>query len=171
MRTRSGCIALRSVWPCHYLLLGALNAALWPRAAQSQREGGTATVAEDLGANSGPLLCFGTVYAFTVPLLAPMLFGPAFGRSVLLGQVLSPGYCVAILANPLGLVGYALGLARIYLADQPCSTRCGRCYASLALAAVAPLGAALAFVANAFSGGAIQGVVLWRRAAQLPEGE
>ena len=55
----------------------------------------------------------GIVYALTVPLLVPMLFGAAFGRSVLLGQVLSLGYCVAILANPLGVVGYALGLARI----------------------------------------------------------
>jgi O-antigen/teichoic acid export membrane protein len=147
------------------MLLGATTAALWPRA--------SATVAPDevralliktLRLTS--LTAFGAlIYAALVPRLAPALFGGGYAGSVLLGQLLSLRYVLAILGAPLGVIGYSLGLVRVYWLINILQLTIVLVINLVLLPRVGPMGSAIAYLANELVGLGTVGTLTWRRLA------
>jgi len=103
-------VAMRFTLPLT-IALGALSNALWPRTS------GTKTPVHLLKKVFGltaMLSCFALIYSLFAPYLSSNLFGVAYEKSRLIGQVLCLRYSIAILVNPLVLIGYSFGLVRVY---------------------------------------------------------
>ena len=103
------------------------------------------------------------LYALFVPLLAPFIFGEAYRQSVRLAQILSFGQCVAILFNPLGVIGYSIGMARVYWIVNLFQL----CLVFTMLVVLLPVygtvGAAVTFVVSTVVGSLIVGAILLRK--------
>lgn len=96
------------------IVLGALNTALWPRAsALTSVQDSLALLRKTLRLSMLLAVC-ATPYALGAPLVAPWLFGPEYGASTMLGQLLCARYLFAILACPLGVIAYSFGFVRVF---------------------------------------------------------
>lgn len=147
------------------MLLGATTAALWPRAAAM-------TVTEDIRTLLVKTLrlsllaaLVALMYAVMVPRLAPALFGASYSDSILLGQLLSLRYVFAILGAPLGVIGYSLGLVRVYWLVNLLQLTTVVSINLVLLPRIGPVGSAIAYLANELVGLAIVGTLTWRRLA------
>ena len=152
------------------MLLGATTAALWPRAA-------AVTATSDVRALLGRtvrlslLVAFvALVYAVWVPQLAPALFGANYSGSILLGQLLSLRYVLAILSAPLGVIGYSLGLVRVYWLVNLLQLATVLTINLVLLPRIGAVGSAIAYLANELVGLAVVGTLTWRRLAVSPGG-
>lgn len=96
------------------IVLGALNTALWPRASLLNSAQGTTDLFKKTFRLSLITAALGTLYALTVPLLTPIIFGDIYISSILLAQLLCIRYCLAIMICPLGVIGYSFGMVRLY---------------------------------------------------------
>jgi O-antigen/teichoic acid export membrane protein len=159
-------IASRTALPLMFLLT-ALSTALWPRASA------VATVLEVQALLRKTLKVSvlvsvaGVAYAIVVPLLIPVLFGDVYAPSVLLAQIISLGYCIAIMANPMTMVGYSFGMARIYWVVNLLQMVIVLALLVLLLPRIGVLGAAMTFVANNLVGGLINGYLVLRKSRTL----
>jgi O-antigen/teichoic acid export membrane protein len=96
------------------MLLGAVSTALWPRAGGAT-DGPAARVLLLRTLRLSGLLSVVTVaYSVGAPLVAGWLFGDVYAPATTLAQVLCIRYCLSILVNPLGIIGFNLGLVRLY---------------------------------------------------------
>jgi O-antigen/teichoic acid export membrane protein len=105
------------------------------------------------------------IYAVLVPRLAPALFGGSYAGSVLLGQLLSLRYVLAILGAPLGVIGYSLGLVRVYWLINILQLTIVLVINLVLLPRVGPMGSAIAYLANELVGLGAVGTLTWRRLA------
>lgn len=96
------------------VLLAAINTALWPRASSLVRIEDKAALLRKTFRLCSMVALAAVAYAIGAPHLAPLLFGARYSGSVLLGQLLCIRYLIAILVCPLGVIGYSLGLVRMY---------------------------------------------------------
>lgn len=94
------------------IALGALNTALWPRASGITAPHHLLRLVKTTFALTALVACLALIYSASAPLLAPFLFGTAYGNSAMLGQLLSLRYCLSLLICPLGIIGYSFGLVR-----------------------------------------------------------
>ncbi|MCC6398101.1 MAG: hypothetical protein IT282_13895, partial [Bacteroidetes bacterium] len=111
----------------------------------------------------------GAVYAIFAPMLAPFLFGKEFEGSTLLGQILCLRYAFAMLVAPVGVIGYSLGMVRIYWMINLLQLVAVVLINVLFLPVVGPIASALALLVNELIGASLAGVVLWKR-LQAAEG-
>ena len=156
------------------MVLGAFTTALWPRAsALTTPPQARALIRKTIG-GSLLLAAGGVLYAFTVPYLAPVLFGAEYEASVPVSRVLALGYAVAMLGNPVSVIGYGLGLARYYWITNILQMLVVVIMLLWLLPLWGPVAAAVTFVVNNAVGGLVNGALLWRRVRQLapaPEGQ
>lgn len=145
------------------MALGAVNTALWPRAA-------AAATVEAVGAMMRRTirLCFaaavaGMIYAICAPLLIPTVFGTAYGSSVYLSQLLGCRYVIAMLICPLGVIGYSLGLIRVYVITNLLQLLLVVWINCMLLPRFGPVGSAWALLANELFGSIVIGCSIWRR--------
>lgn len=96
------------------IILGAMNTALWPRASGVASASETRRLLKKTFAMSAAVAFAGVIYALAAPPLAPLLFGHQYHPTILLGQLLSLRYCIAILICPVAVIGYSYGLVRVY---------------------------------------------------------
>lgn len=150
------------------VILGALTTALWPRVSTVTTVAGVRTLLRRTMKASVVIAAGGLVYALTVPFLVPVFFGPAYRDSMVLTQLVSIGYCVGLLANPVTVVGYSLGLARFYWITNLIQFAVVTVLLVLLLPRFGALAAAFTFIANAATGALINGFVLWMKTRQLP---
>lgn len=96
------------------IILGAMNTAVWPRASSAGNTSEAIRLLKKTFGISVIVAIASMIYAVAAPLFAPLLFGDQYQPMVLLGQLLSFRYCIAILICPVAIIGYNFGLVRIY---------------------------------------------------------
>ncbi|OGS01918.1 MAG: hypothetical protein A2V88_13680 [Elusimicrobia bacterium RBG_16_66_12] len=155
-------IATRAALPLVFLL-GGLNTALWPRASSLTSLAEFRNLVRKTLKASVVVAMMGGVYAIIVPFVVTLLFGSQYHASGGLARIIVFGYCVACLANPIGVVGYSIGLARVYWIVNLFQMALVVAMLVLLLPHYGALGAAWAFLINTLSGGLINGMLVWRR--------
>ncbi len=145
------------------LVLGALNTALWPRASSLRSMEEVRSLLSKTFKASALVAAAGIVYALFVPLLAPFIFGEAYRQSVRLAQLLSLGQCVAILFNPVAVIGYSIGMARVYWVVNLIQLCLVFTMLIILLPVYGPVGAAVTFVVSTVVGSLIVGAILLRK--------
>lgn len=150
------------------VLLGALNTALWPRVSAAGAGESLRLMRRTLHLTV-PAAVLGVGYALFVPLLMPGIFGEAYRDGILLGQVLSLRYCFSLLISPLGLIGYSLGLVRVYWGINLIQLGVVVGLNLLLLPRIGPLASALAMLANELVGAVIIGILIGRRMRRMKE--
>jgi O-antigen/teichoic acid export membrane protein len=105
----------------------------------------------------------GLAYSILMPLVSPWLFGPAYSPGVQLGQLLCIRYCFAILTCPLGLIGYNLGLVRVYWVINLLQFGAVVGINLLLIPVMGPAGAAIALIVNEFVGALCIGALIWSK--------
>jgi O-antigen/teichoic acid export membrane protein len=149
------------------IILNAINAALWPRASAVRSVAEAARMLRQTFRLSVVVAAMALLYAFFVPLLAPSLFGPAYSQSVGLGQLLSLRYAFAILICPIGVVGYSLGMVRVYWWINIIQLAAVFCVNLFLLPHIGPMASALALIANEIIGVTLAGVMIARKIKTL----
>jgi O-antigen/teichoic acid export membrane protein len=151
------------------IILNAINAALWPRASAVRSVPEAVRMLRQTFRLSVVVAALALLYALIVPLLAPSLFGAAYARSVGLGQLLSLRYAFAILICPIGVVGYSLGMVRVYWWINIIQLVAVFLVNYLFLPHFGPTASALALLANEAIGVTLAGIMIARRIRGLKE--
>jgi O-antigen/teichoic acid export membrane protein len=149
------------------LLLAAVSGALWPRASARRDPHEALALLRRTFYLSLPLGALAVLYAFVVPLLTPWLFGSAYKDSRLLAQVLCIRFAFAILIVPVGVIGYSLGLVRVYWVINLVQLIVVAAIDVALIPRIGPMAAALALVVSEILGVTLAGAVLVRRARQI----
>jgi O-antigen/teichoic acid export membrane protein len=105
----------------------------------------------------------GLVYAITVPLLAPFLFGTRYAASVLVGQLLCVRFVIAILICPVAVVCYTLGFVRIYWIVNLVQLVAVVAANVILLPRIGLLGSAIALIINDSVGFIVVGALIWSK--------
>ena len=150
------------------MLLGALNTALWPRVSSAEGMESLRLMRRTLQLTV-PAAVLGVGYALIAPVLIPWVFGDAYRDAILLGQVLSLRYCFSLLVCPLGLIGYSLGLVRVYWVINLIQFGVVIAVNLMLLPRIGPLGSALAMLMNELVGAVIIGVLIGVRTQRMRE--
>ncbi|HEX7574218.1 MAG TPA: oligosaccharide flippase family protein [Bacteroidota bacterium] len=150
------------------IVLNAITAALWPRASASKSNRETVVMMSQTFRLCAIVALCGAVYAIVVPLLAPVLFGHAYAESVILGQVLSLRYALAILICPVGVISYSFGMVRVYWWINLVQLAVVLLINFVFLPRIGPLASALALVANEIIGVTFAGRIILKRIKTLP---
>ena len=145
------------------IVLGGLNTALWPRASALRTLSDTRRLLQKTFGVSLGIAAAGTAYSLAAPLLAPWLFGEAYSGGILIGQLLCLRTCLSILICPVGVVGYSLGLVRVYWLINVVQLALVVGLNVVLLPRLGPLGAAVALVANDLAGLVLAGWLILRR--------
>jgi O-antigen/teichoic acid export membrane protein len=159
-------IASRTALPLMFVLT-ALGTALWPRASAVSTVREVQALLRKTLKVSVLVSLAGVAYSIAVPLLIPFLFGAAYEPSVLPAQIISLGYCIAIMANPMTMVGYSFGMARVYWLVNLLQMAVVLALLVLLLPRLGLLAAALTFVANNLVGGVVNGYLVMRKSRAL----
>lgn len=106
-------VAMRIMLPLTFFLT-ALNTALWPRAASLKDPEAIVGLAKRTVRLTLLAMIPLVLYSVFVPMVAPYIFGDQYDDIVLLSQLLCLRFLFTLLINPIGLIGYSLGLVRLY---------------------------------------------------------
>lgn len=149
------------------VLHGAIASALWPRAAARLPLEESITMLRVSFWMGSVVAAAGALYAVAFPLLAPVLFGEQYQASVLLGQILSLRYALALLIAPIAVMGYSFGMVREYWWINILQLVTVVSINIVLLPTLGPLASALALIANEIVGGVLAFTVLRRRIRHL----
>ncbi len=149
------------------IVLGALNTALWPRASALISLSKTTEMIGKTFRLSVMVAFAGLCYAILVPLATPYIFGPTYGKGILLGQILCLRYCISILICPIGVIGYSLGLVKVYWWINVLQLIVVVVVNAIFLPQVGAMGAALALIANEILGFTLAAYFIWRRIVDI----
>lgn len=152
------------------ILLTAIGGALWPRASSHVALDDIRVLIRKTFRLSVAVGGLAAVYAFVVPIFAPVFFGPAYAGSTFLGQILCLRYAFAIVIAPIGVIGYSLGMVRIYWLINLLQLVIVYIINIVFLPTLGPLASALALLANELVGVLLAGTIVWRKisASQTP---
>jgi len=145
------------------VLLAAMNTALWPRASSLVLMGDKIALLRKTLRLCSMVALAGIAYAIGVPMLAPLLFGARYAKSVSLGQLLCFRYLLAILACPVGVVGYSVGLVRVYWILNLLQLMAVVAINSLLLPAIGPVASTVALIVNEVFNVVGVGFLIWRK--------
>jgi O-antigen/teichoic acid export membrane protein len=145
------------------ILLTAIGGALWPRASAHVALEDIRDLIRKTFRLSAAAGILAAVYAITVPILAPMFFGSAYAGSTFLGQVLCLRYAFAIVIAPIGVIGYSLGMVRIYWLINLLQLVIVYIINIFFLPTLGPLASALALLASELLGALLAGGIVWRK--------
>jgi O-antigen/teichoic acid export membrane protein len=149
------------------LVLAAVSGALWPRASSRTDPHAALALLKRTFQLSIPLGLLAVVYALVMPLLTPWLFGSSYASSRALAQVLCFRYALAILIVPVGVVGYSLGLVRIYWIINLVQLVAVAILDVTLLPRLGPMAAAIALVVSEVLGVTLAGGALLVRARRI----
>jgi O-antigen/teichoic acid export membrane protein len=149
------------------IILGALNTALWPRASATGSLVKSTELIRKTFRMSFLVAIVGLVYSVTAPLMTPELFGPTYKDGILLGQLLCVRYCIAILACPIGIIGYSFGLVSSYWLVNSLQLIVIVALNIVMLPRIGPIGAALSLIANDLIGSILISLMIFRKVAFL----
>lgn len=145
------------------VLLNAMTAALWPRAAaQTSKEESIAMLKKTFRYSLAISVC-AVLYAVVVPLLAPVLFGEVYAKSQFLGQLLCVRYAIAILICPIGVIGYNFGLVKVYWLINLAQLIAVIAINVYFLPIIGPVGSAIALLGNEIVSSSLAGLVIWMK--------
>lgn len=145
------------------IVLGALNTALWPRASTLTSFEKTIEMITKTFRLSSLVALAGLIYAILAPLSTPYIFGPIYGKGITLGQVLCLRYCFAILTCPIGIIGYSIGLVRVYWLINIVQLIVVVSANVILLPQIGAIGSAMALIANELIGFTILAVIIWQK--------
>lgn len=145
------------------IILGALNTALWPRASAITTLAKARVIIGKTFRISLLVSLAGICYSVVVPFCTPYVFGPKYAAAVVLGQVLCVRYCLAILTCPIGVIGYSLGLVRVYWWINLLQLVAVVVVSILLLPRIGTMGSAVALIVNEVIGFCICGGIIYRR--------
>lgn len=145
------------------IVLTAIGGALWPRASSQQTVEQVVLLMRKTFQLSVALGIVAAVYAMLFPYFAPLLFGRDFAESRLLAQILCFRYAIAIMIAPVGVIGYSLGMVRVYWIINLTQLCAVVLLNMIFLPTLGPLASALALLANEVLGFTLAGAVLWKR--------
>jgi O-antigen/teichoic acid export membrane protein len=149
------------------VLHGAIASALWPRAAIRLPLEESITMLRTSFWMGTVVAAAGALYAVAFPLLAPFLFGDEYQGSVLLGQVLSLRYALAILIVPISVMGYSFGMVRVYWWINILQLVAVVGINVAFLPVLGPMASALALIVNEIIGGTLAFTILRGRIRHL----
>jgi hypothetical protein len=149
------------------IILNAINAALWPRASGAKSLTETVAMLKQTFRLSFIVALCATAYALVAPLLAPVLFGEAYAGSRTLAQILSLRCALAILISPIGVIGYSLGMVRVYWWINMVQLAAVLAINFIFLPRIGPMASALALIANEIIGVSLAGGMMLRRIHSL----
>lgn len=150
------------------IALGALNTALWPRAAAAEGRDATVALLRRTFKLSCLLAAACVPYALVAPMLAPTLLGAEYEASVWLGQLLCLRGTLAILICPVGVVGFNLGLVNRYWLVNLLQLVAVVTINAWLLPLVGAVGAAIALIANDATGLLVLGWMIRREIRSGP---
>lgn len=145
------------------ILLTAIGGALWPRASSQVALDDIRVLIRKTFRLSVAVGGLAAVYAIVVPIFAPLFFGPAYAGSTFLGQILCLRYAFAIVIAPIGVIGYSLGMVRIYWLINLLQLVIVYIINIVFLPTLGPLASALALLANELVGVLLAGTIVWRK--------
>jgi O-antigen/teichoic acid export membrane protein len=145
------------------LLITAINTALWPRVAAITTLEGNKNLLRSamlltIFAVFGALL-----YAVFAPLFMPFVFGAGYESGILVARLLCLGWCIYLLATPIGVISYNFGVVRISWLIGLFALITIVTVNVWLLPIIGPLGAAIAFIIAAIFGSFCGGVFLWSK--------
>jgi O-antigen/teichoic acid export membrane protein len=149
------------------LLTGAITSSLFPKVSAARSSHSLRVLAIRALKMSG-VACLGAIiYSLIVPELAPVLLGERYRSSILIGHILCVRGCLTLLAAPLEVVGYGLGLAKSYVRlniVQLVAVSAINFFYVPHYGAIVP---ALALIANDGIRVVVIGWLMWRKRAEL----
>jgi len=151
------------------VLLSSIQIILWPRVAKMKSAYEIRSAIVKLTKMVLVLTVGCGIYSLTVPLLAPLIFGKEYGASVLPAQVLSLRLCLALMLGPIHMVGYNLGLIRIYWIVNLLQLSLVVGLNVWLLPRIGLLGSAFALLGNDLLGIVILGPIIWTAVGNLEE--
>lgn len=95
------------------MLLNALSTALFPRAAVFLDKERQLILIKKTFILSICIASIGAIYAFSIPLVIPIIFGGTYSSAILIGQLLCIRYCIALIICPMGIIGYSFGMIKV----------------------------------------------------------
>jgi O-antigen/teichoic acid export membrane protein len=147
--------------------LSALNTALFPRASALSCLTKTRELLGKTFRLSMLVAFAGLLYSVIAPLSIGFIFGAAYEKGALLGQILCLRYSIAILTCPIAVIGYSLGMVKIYWWINLLQLIAVVVINYLLLPKIGALGSALALIANEMITFTLVGFILWRRVAAM----
>ena len=149
------------------MFLTAFNTAIWPRS--SSITGINETISFLKKTLKIGLLVFipAFIYSVGAPFLIPVIYGKAFSASVLISQLLCLRYAISILVSPVGIIGYNLGLVRIYWINNLVQLVVVVLINVILLPKIGPVASAIALIGNEITGLVLSAIVIKRRIGKL----
>jgi O-antigen/teichoic acid export membrane protein len=151
------------------MILGALNTALWPRAASLSCPKQVVELLRKTFRISLLIAGGAVVYAYSAPFLAPLIFGPTYDGLILIAQVLSFRYCISILMCPIGIIGYSFGMVKTYWWINIVQFIAVVVISVMFLPKIGLMASALALIANELVGFSIVGILIYRKINSMEE--
>lgn len=145
------------------IILGAINTALWPRVAAFVSEKEIANAVHTTFKFSALVAFVALFYSLIAPLTTSFIFGQEYGAAIIIGQVLCFRYCISILICPIGIIGYNLGMVRVYWWINLLQLVVVVVISVLLLPIIGPMGSAIALIANEVIGSSITGLIISRK--------
>lgn len=145
------------------VVLAAINTALWPRASALTSKPHIMHLLKTTFKLSVITAILALIYSIVAPLLTPWIFGAAYISGIILGQVLCIRYCLSILICPLGVIGYSMGLVKVYWIINLIQLVIVLLISVIFLPIIGPLASALALIANELVNLFIVGFIIWRK--------
>lgn len=144
------------------VLLSAMNTALLPRASALRDPADLARITMRSARLTSLAGVVGLVWSLVGPPLAPWLFGAEYAAAAGLGTLLCLRYVIALVASPLGLIGYGFGLVRLYWRIHLVQMAVIVLINLWLQPRIGAAGAAWALIAHEVVGSLLVGVLLWR---------
>lgn len=145
------------------MLVTSIATALLPRVSAKATRDDVRALTRKLVRASAILAGGGALYALFVPLLAPVLFGEEYRQSIGLGQLLCARYVIAFLIAPAGIIGFSLGLVRVYWFINAVQLAVVASINLLLLPRIGPYAAAIALIVHELISLVWVGALLWRK--------
>src|SRR5271157_57687 len=149
------------------VILGAINTALWPRGSALKTADETVRLLKTTFYMSAVVAVPGLLYSIVVPYFMPLIFGQAYSSGIILGQLLSFSYCIAILMCPIGVIGYSFGMVKEFWWINIIQLAALIAINVAFLPTLGPVAAALSVVAQNLVGFVLSGGILLRKMREM----
>lgn len=149
------------------MFLTAFNTAIWPRASSIVSTDDTISFLKKTLKISLLVFIVAFIYSVGVPYLIPLIYGKAFSASVLIGQLLCLRYSISILVSPVGIIGYNLGLVRIYWINNLVQLVVVVLINIFLLPVIGPVASAIALIGNEVTGLVLSAYVIKRKIGKI----
>lgn len=145
------------------MFLNAFNVSLWPRASALVKINDTKIFLRKTVKVSFLVFFVALLYSFIVPILIPVLYSSTYSNSIFISQLLCFRYCISILVCPVGIIGYSLGLVRIYWIINLFQLILVLFINIILLPVLGPIASAISLICNELVGFILTGIIIWRK--------